>query len=179
MENGASSYRRYLNGDELAFEQIVKEYREPLTLFINGFTHDLFAAEDIAIDVFAYIASEPRRYNFKVSLKTYLYMLGRSRAIDYLRKRKRELTLSFEDSFVALSAEPSAEEEYIAEEERRELYSAISKLPQKMREVVYLVYLENMSYEEAAKIMKTSRKQVDNLLYRAKEELRLTIGRKV
>ena len=176
MDQGASSYRRYLNGDELAFEQIVKEYREPLTLFINSFTHDLFAAEDIAIDVFAYIATYPQRYNFKVALKTYLYMLGRSRAIDYLRKRKRELTLSLDDSLAAFSAHPSVEEEYIKEEERQKLKAALEKLPQKMREAVYLVYLEDVSYEEAAKIMKISRKQVDNLLYRAKEALR--IGRK-
>ncbi len=178
MEKGASSYRRYLNGDELAFEQIVKEYRIPLTLFINGFTHDTFAAEDIAIDVFAYIAAEPQRYNFKVSLKTYLYMLGRSRAIDYLRKRGRETTISLEDSLAYLTDTDSVEDEYARAEEREKLYSALEKLPQKMREAVYLVYLEDLSYAEAAKVMKISRKQIDNLLYRAKEELRFTIGRK-
>lgn len=34
-----------------------------------------------------------------------------------------------------------------------------------------------MSYEEAARIMKKNRKQVDNLLYRAKKELRILLGK--
>ena len=41
-----------------------------------------------------------------------------------------------------------------------------------MRTVVYLIYFENMSYDEAARVMKKSKKQVDNLLYRAKNQLR-------
>lgn len=33
-----------------------------------------------------------------------------------------------------------------------------------------------MTYDEAARVMKKSRKQVDNLLYRAKKELRIILG---
>jgi len=40
MDNGAGSYRRYLDGDEKAFEEIVKEFRDPLTYFINSFVND-------------------------------------------------------------------------------------------------------------------------------------------
>ena len=45
-------------------------------------------------------------------------------------------------------------------------------LPEDMRTAVYLVYFEDMTYREAAKVMKKNRKQIDNLLYRAKKELR-------
>ena len=45
-----------------------------------------------------------------------------------------------------------------------------------MREVVHLIYFEDMSYAEAANIMKKNKKQIDNLLYRAKNELRLILG---
>ena len=72
MDKGESSYRSYLEGDESAFEEIVKEFREPLTNFIYGIIEDHQEAEDIAIDVFAYLAAK-RGYNFKVSLKTYLF----------------------------------------------------------------------------------------------------------
>jgi len=34
-----------------------------------------------------------------------------------------------------------------------------------------------MSYDEAGRVMKKSRKQVDNLLYRAKKELRIILGK--
>ena len=47
-----------------------------------------------------------------------------------------------------------------------------------MRIAVHLVYFEELSYEEAAKIMNKNAKQIDNLLYRAKNTLRATLGEK-
>ncbi len=177
MDIGASSYRRYLDGDESAFEQIVKEYRESLTLFITGIVRDYHAAEDIAIDVFAELAVN-HRYNFKVSLKTYLFMLGRSRAIDYIRHRSRHVTVALEDAEPYFQAGLSPEEEIFRDLQKREVHEAIWKLPEKMRTAVYLVYFEQLSYEEAARVMKINKKQVDNLLYRAKAELRSIITNK-
>jgi len=46
-----------------------------------------------------------------------------------------------------------------------------------MREVIHLIYFENLSYEEAAKVMKKNKKQIDNLLYRAKSALRTILGK--
>ena len=77
MDKGESSYRSYLEGDESAFEEIVKEFREPLTNFIYGIIEDHQEAEDIAIDVFAYISSASvflarRIYDYVISAaKTY------------------------------------------------------------------------------------------------------------
>ena len=53
----------------------------------------------------------------------------------------------------------------------------MAKLSQDMRVAVHLVYFEEMTYEEAAKVMKKNRKQIDNLLYRAKKELRIILGK--
>lgn len=175
MDRGEGSYRRYLEGDETAFEEIVKDLRDPLTNFIFGYTRDLQAAEDVAIDVFAYLAAE-RRFNFKVSLKTYLFMLGRSRAIDYLRKRKRQASVELSSVEDYVSEGYAIEEEILLDERKRTVHSAISRLPEKMRTAIYLVYFEDMSYKDAARVMKLSKKQIDNLLYRAKAELRTIIG---
>ena len=176
MDMGASSYRLFLNGDEKAFEAIVKEYRDPLTLFINSYVHDIHTAEDIAIDVFAYVAVNTHKYNFKVTFKTYLYMLGRSRALDHIRRRSKHALVSLEDAEGYIPAESSPEEEYLQNERRRAVREALDGLPENMRSAVYLVYFENMSYEEAARVMKTSKKQIDNLLYRAKDRLRSVLG---
>ena len=88
MDNGASSYRRFLNGDESAFDEIMKELFDNLVFFINRYVHDIHAAEDIAIDTFSDLVVNKHRYNFKVTLKTYLFMLGRSRALNYIKHRK-------------------------------------------------------------------------------------------
>lgn len=88
MDNGASSYRRFLEGDQSAFDEILILYKDHLIFFLNGFVHNLTVAEDLAADAFAYLLLHPKRYDFSVSLKTYLFMIGRSRALDWLRHEK-------------------------------------------------------------------------------------------
>ena len=175
MDNGASSYRRFLDGDESAFNEIMKELFRSLVFFIDGYVHDVHAAEDIAIDTFSDLVVHKHRYNFKVTLKTYVFMLGRSRALDYIKHRK---VLSFVELSEAegLEDEKTLEELVLADERKRVVHAAISKLPEDMRVVIHLIYFEEMTYDEAAKVMKKNRKQVDNLLYRAKKELRIILG---
>lgn len=175
MDRASSSYRRFLDGDESAFAEIMNELFRGLVFFINGFVHDVHTAEDIAIDVFSELIVHKHRFNFKVSLKTYLYMLGRSRALDHLRRSKIV-------EFVELSAaqamadEQSLEELLLADRRKRAIHRALSQLPEDMRTALHLIYFEDMTYDEAARVMKKNRKQVDNLLYRGKKELRIILG---
>ena len=162
MDNGACSYRRFLDGDEKAFDSIMEELYHGLVFFINGYVHDVHAAEDIAIDTLSDLVVHRHRYNFKVSLKTYLYMIGRSRALNYIKHRKVI-------DFVGL---PEAGGIADDEAELEKIVLAVD-----MREPVRLVYFEDMSHAEAAAVMKKNRKQVDNLIYRAKKELSVILGK--
>ena len=175
MDNGASSYRRFLDGDESAFGCIMRELFHGLVFFIDGFVHDTQAAEDIAIDTFSDLIVHRHRYNFKVSLKTYLYMVGRSRALDYLKHRKTIRFVELSEANEISDDSASLEEMVLADERKRLIHGAIGQLPEEMRVAVHLVYFEEMTYEETAKVMKKNRKQVDNLLYRAKKALRITL----
>ena len=175
MDNGASSYRRFLDGDESAFECIMKELFRGLVFFIDGFVHDIHAAEDIAIDVFSDLIVHRHRYNFKVSLKTYLYMIGRSRALDHIKHRRRIEFVELSETDETADDRLALEEMVLADERKRMIHAAVSQLPEDMRVAVHLVYFEDMTYDEAAKVMKKNRKQVDNLLYRAKKALRITL----
>jgi RNA polymerase sigma-70 factor (ECF subfamily) len=175
MDNGASSYRRFLDGDESAFECIMKELFRGLVFFIDGFVHDTHAAEDIAIDVFSDLIVHRHRYNFKVSLKTYLYMIGRSRALDHIKHRRRIEFVELSETDETADDRLQLEEMVLADERKRMIHSAIAQLPEDMRVAVHLIYFEDMTYDEAAKVMKKNRKQVDNLLYRAKKALRITL----
>ena len=99
-------------------------------------------------------------------------MLGRSRALDCLRHR-RVLTVAELDEARDVPAEETAlEESVLADERKRAVNAALAALPEEMRLAVHLVYFEDMTYDETARVMKKNRKQVDNLLYRAKKELR-------
>ncbi len=175
MDNGASSYRRFLDGDESAFAELMQEYFHSLVFFVNNYIHDVHTAEDIAIDVFSDLIVHKHRYHFKVSLKTYLFMIGRSRALDYIRHRKTVTFVELEQASVE-AAEETLEQQCLADYRKRAVHTALHQLPEDMRAVVHLVYFEGQSYDQAARVLKKNRKQVDNLLYRAKKELRVILG---
>ena len=177
MDNGASSYRRFLDGDESAFDEIMKELFDNLVFFIDRYVHDIHAAEDIAIDAFSDLVVNKHRYNFKVTLKTYLFMLGRSRALNYIKHRKVIDFVELAEADKATSEQETLEEIVLADERKRVVNNALNSLPDDMRVVIHLIYFEDLSYDEAAKVMKKNRKQVDNILYRAKKELRIILGR--
>ena len=177
MDNGACSYRRFLDGDEKAFDSIMEELYHGLVFFINGYVHDVHAAEDIAIDTLSDLVVHRHRYNFKVSLKTYLYMIGRSRALNYIKHRKVIDFVGLPEAGGIADDEAELEKIVLADERRRQLNAAVEQLPVDMREAVRLVYFEDMSHAEAATVMKKNRKQVDNLIYRAKKELSVILGK--
>ncbi len=172
-DRGAECYKRYLDGDEDAFEEILNTYREGLMFFINRYVSNISVAEDIAADVFAYLIFKPKKYNFKVSLKTYLYMIGRSRALDWLRKETKRRNIPIESLYSEPSDDAKAlEDAVIAEEEKKKLYEAMERLPNDYKTALYLVYFESLSYDEAGKIMNKNNKQIENLIYRAKKALK-------
>ena len=177
MDNGASSYRRFLEGDESAFDEIMKDLFDKLVFFIDRYVNDIHTAEDIAIDVFSDLVVNKRRYNFKVTLKTYLFMLGRSRALNYIKHRKIIEFVELAEADKAQHQQEALEELVFADERKMAVNNALSALPEDMRAVIHLIYFEDLSYDEAAKVMKKNRKQIDNLLYRGKKELRIILGK--
>ena len=172
MQTGEYYYRKYVNGDDSAFEEIVRIYYDGLILFINGYLHSLTDAEDVASECLLFIAVHKRRFNFKNSLKTYLYTIARSKSLNFIKKRKRKQTENIEDYVNLSTSEPLLDELLIKKENFSNLYEAIDKLPEEMQSIVYLFYFENMSYEEISTITAKSLKQVDNLLYRARKHLK-------
>lgn len=172
MKEEMSRYLRFVDGDEEAFNEILMEYRKPLIYFINRYVHDLEISEDLAIDVFVYLLVHKYRYNFKTSLKTYLYTIGRSKALDYLKRKKKFIMIEYSDEYIEDLEDTSLMEEVILKERKEVLHHAIQKLSNDMKEAICLVYLEELSYEETSKIMKKNKKQIDNLLYRSKKQLK-------
>ena len=171
--NGESSYRRFLEGDEEAASEIIRKYRESLIFFIYRYVKNETVAEDIAIDAFSEIFVNKHKYNFKVSLKTYLFMIAKSRALNYIKRNKiiviTELTGAEADNAL------TPESHLLKKQENLILHKAISTLPEDMRTVLHLIYFEQMSYKDAAKIMRKNEKQIANLLYRAKIKLRAVL----
>lgn len=163
-------YREFAGGNKDAFVKIVEEFRESLIYFINRYVDNYSLAEDLSEDVFVELLMQPGRYNYKTSLKTYLFTIGRNKAIDYIRKNKRILYGPL-DTDVRETAE-SFEDKYCKEEVKKSMLRILSELKEEYRIVLYLLYFEDMSYEEVGKVIHKNIKQVTNLAYRAKQTMR-------
>ena len=176
MEDGASSYRRFLDGEASAFDEVQNLYFDRLTFYINRFTHNLYDAEDLAVDTLLELLIHPNRYNFRTPLNAYLFAIAHNKALNFLRKRNRIRTVPADEA-EELADRTSLEEAVLLDERKRALERELKQLPEEMREAVHLVFFEGLSYEQAARVMHKNRKQIDNLLTRAKAALRTTLGK--
>lgn len=163
------AYQRFLNGDQKAFEELVIKYKDGLILFINRYVNNMHTAEDFAQDAFVEILIHRERYQPSVSFKTYLYTIGRNKAVDYIRKNSRVVYI--EDYPDSEQEEYSLEEKVLKEEDKRMLYEEIKRLKKEYQIAIMLIDLEGMSYREAAGILKKSENQVKILIYRARKSL--------
>ena len=107
MDNGACSYRRFLNGDDSALAQIIAEYKDGLVLYLNGYVKDIHTAEDLMEDTFFRLMVKKPLFFERYSFKTWLYTIARNLAIDFLRKSSKVSSVPSEE---LLSLSSSAEE---------------------------------------------------------------------
>ena len=61
MSTDEEFYKQYLCGDEAGLESLMKKYGDPLTLYINGYLHDVHEAEDLMIEAFSYLFTKKPR----------------------------------------------------------------------------------------------------------------------
>ena len=167
MDNGASSYRRFLAGDDNGLADIIRAYRDGLIFYLNGFVNNIHTAEDLAEDVFIKIAVKKPRFNERSSFKTWLYAIGRNEAYGAMRREK--ISYVPMDELPELSSVYEAPElRYFGEERARALHRCLGKLKSEYHQVLWLYYFEELSAKEIAAIMKKSVSNIDTLLYRAR-----------
>ncbi|WP_303805909.1 RNA polymerase sigma factor [Ruminococcus flavefaciens] len=171
MDNGASSYSRYLVGDDSALGDIVREYKDGLTIYLNSFTNNIHDAEELMEETFFKLAYKKPKYTGKSSFKTWLFSIGRNLAIDYLRRMKKKGDTSLDECY-ELNSGLDIEENYIKEEQKLMIHRALKKLRSQYSQAICLTYIEGFSNSEAACIMHKSSRQMTNLLYQAKKALR-------
>ena len=172
MDNGASSYRRFLDGDDKGIIEIVNDYKDGLILYLNGYVNNLYIAEELTEDTFFRLITKKPKYSGKSTFKSWLYAIGRNTAVDYIRHHSKQLDTPIEDMENYLSEEQNLEKSYIQDERKIEVHKALSTLNQDYRNILWLVYFEYFSNKEVAVILRKSDRQIKNLLYRAKQALK-------
>ncbi len=172
MDNGASSYRRFLDGDDKGIAEIVGDYKDGLILYLNGYVNNIYTAEELTEDTFFRLVTKKPRFSGKSSFKSWLYAIGRNVAVDHIRHHAKQRNIPIEDMESYLSDEADLERSYIREERKIALHQALGKLPPDYRHILWLVYFEGFSNKEAAAALKKNDRQIKNLLYRAKQSLK-------
>ncbi len=172
MDNGASSYRRFCDGDMNAIVEIVMAYKDGLILYLNGYVNNIYIAEELTEDAFFRLLTKKPKFSGKSSFKSWLYAIGRNVAVDYIRRHTKLIDTPIEDMESYLSDELSLEQSYIKEERKIAVHKAMSQLPADYRTVLWLAFFEGFRNPEITVILKKNDRQVTNLLYRAKQSLK-------
>ena len=170
MDTGAEAYRRYLDGDDVGMAELIKLYRDGLVLYLNGITDDMGAAEELMEDTFVKLAVKKPKFSGKSSFKTWLYAIGRNMALDWLRRNGRKKIEQLPEDMADSRSQP--ELCYMREERDTTVQKAMSRLNPDYGSVLYLSYFEGFTNEEIKTVMNKSGRQVENLLYRAKQALK-------
>ena len=170
-------YNEYLSGDKEAFELLYNKYKNKIQYFICNIIKDYQKAEDITQEVFIYILQNNVRED--CSFKYYIYLVAKSRAINYINMEKRHTDLN--EKYVFPEAEEiqkDVSEIIIKEETKKELKEAIDKLDDKYKNAIYLTKIEELSYNETAQILDETIENTKVLVHRGKKELRKILLKK-
>lgn len=173
MDNGTESYDRYLDGDDGGLAEIIRDYKDGLILYLNGFTQNIHIAEELMEETFVKLAIKKPRFLHKSSFKTWLYAMGRNLALDYLRKNR----VIFEPDTKLSEEQEDFEISYLREERRIIIHKAMKSLKPEYCQVLYLIFFEGFDNGQAARVMKKSKRQIENLIYRAKISLKSELKR--
>ncbi|MDE6617429.1 MAG: RNA polymerase sigma factor [Clostridiales bacterium] len=168
MEREAELYNKYLRGDNEALEQLVIGYGDGLIGYAYCFLHDFAAAEDVMEDTFATLIVKRKKFVARSPFEAYLFRIARNKCLDRLRKAKRETRLDG----IELAATADIEDDALKVVRDEKVYKAMLTLPRDYRAVLYLMYYQGFTVDEIAAALGKNKKQVYNLLSRAKAALK-------
>lgn len=169
MEEDKKLYKEFIDGKPEAFERIVIKYKKNLIYFITRYVKNIEIAEDIFQEVILYILENKEKYNSEYSLKTFMYIIAKSKALNYIKHDKYIKNVKYNE---IIEESQLIEDVIYSREIAIEIRKNINKLPRKYQIVLYLTQLDGISYKETAKIMDKTEKQIKTLVYNAKKKLK-------
>ena len=172
MDKGSSYYQQFLNGDNTGLEQIIIEYKDGLILYLNTLVGDILLAEELAEDTFVRLFTKRPKDRQIGSFKTWLYTIGRNLAISPMRKAKRQVSVPIDTLEYLSDGSGEPLPIYLKEEEKQAVHRAMEKLKPQYRQILWLIYFENLSFKEAAVIMQKSVHSTQMLATRARQAMK-------
>ena len=170
-------YNEYLDGEKGAFELLYNKYKDKIQYFVYNIVKDYQKAEDITQDVFVYVMQNKIKEGY--TFKYYIYLVAKSRAYNQINMEKRRTEIN--EEYILNGAEQVGQD--VADivtknEKRQEIIKAIDMLDDRYKNAIYLVKIEELTYQETAQILGESIQNVKNLIHRGKKEIRKILIRK-
>jgi RNA polymerase sigma-70 factor (ECF subfamily) len=170
-------------GDTGAFEDLVERHQRLVWGTVARMLGSNSDVEDIAQQVFVRVWKSAIRYVPRAKFTTWLLKITRNLVFNELRRRSRHAQLPVLGESEE-TARPIADERatppdasLLEQELQQAIETAIAALPETQRMAVVLRRYDELSYEQIAEVLDQSVPAVKSLLFRARTELRSSLGR--
>ena len=162
-----------LAGHTADFTQLVIKYEAAVFRIVMGFVHQKEDAEDITQEIFIKAYQSLGGFAGQSSFSTWLYRIAIHTSLNAIQKKKRRNIWDRVTDLLQLpSANRNPEQLLQDKSEQEKIRIAIDSLPEKQRMAFILSKYEELAQREIARIMEISDGAVEQLLIRAKENLR-------
>ena len=169
--------KRFQDGDEQAYVELVNRYRDRLMNFVYRFTSDSEQSEDIVQETLIKLYTHKHYYKKIAKFSTWIYTIAANYAKTELRKKKnRKITnlsqmSSDEKDYDLPSVQPDTDQLIESEYLEKRIQSAINTLPLHFKSVIVLRDVQELSYDEISNIVEVPLGTVKSRINRARLQL--------
>jgi len=175
--------RRLQQGDESAATAVYQAYYRGLTAFVRLHVDDDAAVEEIVDDTFMIVFSGPDRFEGRSQFKTWLYGIAKNRCYDWLRHARRQPAMGSQDDQAALDGLVDPASPALDQVDQAQVNAIIKRCLQRLsevqRQVLFWVFFEEMSMEQAAVQTQCATGTVKSRLFHAKSNLADCVNRRL
>ncbi|PZX61174.1 RNA polymerase sigma-70 factor (ECF subfamily) [Algoriphagus ratkowskyi] len=176
--------QRISDGDQIAFKELYDVFSARVYNTLLSYTQNEEDAEELLQDVFVKVFHEAVKFRNDSSVSTWIYRIAVNRALDFKRNQQATKRKGF---FFSLYKKDSGDIQYDQtdfvhpgvqmenKEDAKQLFKVIETLPENQKTAFILTQIEGLNQTDAGEIMQVSRKAVESLLKRAKENLKKTL----
>jgi RNA polymerase sigma-70 factor (ECF subfamily) len=144
--------RRFVNGDESAFNTLANRYIEKIYWHARRMTGNHLDADEILQEVLIVLYKKLKTFEFKSSLYTWIYTITNTRSINLINKRRIKNLFSLEEVPDKILDDRNLSAELESKQKLQQIEKALQKLPVKQREVFIMRNYNELSYEEISEI---------------------------
>lgn len=169
------------DGDQQAYADLMKNYRDSLYFMLLKMTNNPHDAEDLTIEAFGKAFKKLHQYTPDYAFSTWLFKIASNNCIDFIRKKKK-YTFSMDQAFdedeegtelanKIASNTLDPEEELVKQQKIKLMHEVVEKLKPHYRTLIELRYFKEFSYDEIAQELNLPLGTVKAQLFRAREFL--------